>query len=138
MSKEIDTKRRQTMSRDNHHHLGNLATFGFTKAVSERSPARLLSALKLSNLPWSVKYSATCIAIIVAFIVVFRHDLGLDSIDYYVSPIGGFAIFGIVAVIGLSVALMGVSFYSSRSGIDDEVASAHDVHEFPPERAGRP
>jgi hypothetical protein len=126
------------MSRPAHGPLGNLTTFRFTKFIGARSLGRKLSALRPTSLPWAVTYSATSIGIFVAFIVFFRHRLGLDSINYYVSPIGGFAIFGIVAVIGLSVALMGVSFYSSRSGIDDEVGGALDVRESRLEPTSRP
>jgi len=75
---------------------------------------------------WVVRYSLACVVLIVGFIVIFRHLLGLDLLNYG-SQIGVAALLGIVGVIGLSVALMAATFYSSRSGVDDAVGDAHDV-----------
>ena len=83
-------------------------------------------AAKDDKLSWIVRYSLACIVLIVGFIVVFRHVLGLDLLNYG-SQIGVAALFGIVGVIGLSVALMAATFYSSRSGVDDAVRDVHDV-----------
>jgi hypothetical protein len=76
------------------------------KFVAEHWPGVKARASRLSAVPWVVKFSAICVVVIIAFVMIFRHDLGLDAIDYDVGPIGGFAIFGLVGVIGLSVALM--------------------------------
>jgi len=81
---------------------------------------------KDDKLSWIVRYSLACIVLIVAFIVIFRHVLGLDLLNYD-SQIGVAALFGIVGVIGLSVALMAATFYSSRSGVDDAVQDVHDI-----------
>lgn len=81
---------------------------------------------KDSKLSWMVRYSLACIVLIVAFIGIFRHVLGLDVLEY-TSQIGIVALGGIVGVIALSVALMGAAFYSSRSGVDDAVRDAHEV-----------
>jgi hypothetical protein len=83
-------------------------------------------AAKDDRLSWIVRYSLACIVLIVAFIVIFRHLLGLDLLNYG-SQIGVAALFGIVGVIGLSVALMAATFYSSRSGVDDAVQDVHDI-----------
>jgi hypothetical protein len=83
-------------------------------------------AAKDDKLSWIVRYSLACIVLIVGFIVIFRHILGLDLLNYG-SQIGVAALFGIVGVIGLSVALMAATFYSSRSGVDDAVGDVHDV-----------
>ena len=80
---------------------------------------------KDDKLSWVVRYSLACIVLIVGFIVVFRHILGLDLLNYG-SQIGVAALFGIVGVIGLSVPLMAATFYSS-SGVDDAVGDVHDV-----------
>ena len=82
-------------------------------------------AAKDDRLSWIVRYSLACIVLIVAFIVIFRHLLGLDLLNYG-SQIGVAALFGIVGVIGLSVALMAATFYSSRSGKDDEFGESED------------
>jgi len=74
---------------------------------------------------WIARYSLACVALIVAFIVIFRHVLGLDLLSYD-SQIGVAALLGIVGVIGLSVALMAATFYSSRSGKDDEFGESDD------------
>ena len=81
---------------------------------------------KDGKLSWIATYSLACIVLIVAFIVIFRHVLGLDVLEY-TSQIGIAALGGIVGVIALSVALMAATFYSSRSGVDDAVRDAHDV-----------
>jgi len=78
-----------------------------------------------SKVPWIVKYSLACVALIVGFIVIFRHVLGLDLLNYD-SQIGVAALLGIVGVIGLSVALMAATFYSSRTGKDDEFGESDD------------
>ena len=83
-------------------------------------------AAKDDGLSWIVRYSLACIVLIVAFIGIFRHVLGLDVINYG-SQIGVAALLGIVGVIGLSVALMAATFYSSRSGVDDAVQDVHDI-----------
>jgi protein-S-isoprenylcysteine O-methyltransferase Ste14 len=86
--------------------------------------------------PWIVKYSVACVVLIVAFIIIFRHVLGLDVLSY-TSQIGVAALLGIIGVIALSVALMAATFYSSRSGIDDEVRDAHDVGSEPRSKGSR-
>jgi hypothetical protein len=80
---------------------------------------------KDSKSSWIVKYSLACVVLIVASIVIFRHVLGLDLLSYD-SQIGIAALFGIAGVIGLSVALMAATFYSSRSGKDDEFGESED------------
>ena len=115
---------------------GNSTMLRLTRFIGEH--ARMRGFVRLSNLQWVLTYSAICVAIVVAFIVFFRHELGLDAIDYAVSPIGGFAIFGIFAVVALSVGLMGATFYSSRSGVDDEVGNARDIGESAPEGTRQP
>jgi len=78
-----------------------------------------------SKVPWIVKYSLACVVLIVGFIVIFRHVLGLDLLNYD-SQIGVAALLGIVGVVGLSVALMAATFYSSRTGKDDEFGESDD------------
>jgi hypothetical protein len=78
-----------------------------------------------SKLSWIVKYSLACVVLIVGFIVIFRHVLGLDLLNYD-SHIGVAALLGIAGVIGLSVALMAATFYSSRSGKDDEFGESDE------------
>jgi hypothetical protein len=78
-----------------------------------------------SKLSWIVKYSLACVVLIVGFIVIFRHVLGLDLLSYD-SHIGVAALLGIAGVIGLSVALMAATFYSSRSGKDDEFGESDE------------
>jgi hypothetical protein len=82
--------------------------------------------MKDGKLSWVATYSLACVVLIVMFVVIFRHLLGLDVLNYD-SQIGVAALLGIAGVIGLSVALMAATFYSSRSGIDDAVGDAHDV-----------
>ena len=86
---------------------------------------KTLWATKDARLSWVVKYSLACIVMIVGFIVIFRHMLGLDLLNYD-SQIGVAAVLGIAGVIGLSVALMAATFYSSRSGKDDEFGQSDD------------
>jgi hypothetical protein len=75
---------------------------------------------------WIVTYAASSVVLIILFVVLFRHFLGLDALNY-LSHFGIAAVLGLVGVIGLSVGLMAAIFYSSRSGLDDEIAEAHDV-----------
>jgi hypothetical protein len=77
------------------------------------------------KVPWIVRYSLACVVLIVGFIVIFRHVLGLDLLNFD-SQIGVAALLGIVGVIGLSVALMAATFYSSRTGKDDEFGESDD------------
>lgn len=81
--------------------------------------------VKDGKLSWIAKYSLACVVLIVVFIVIFRHVLGLDVLSY-TSQIGVAAVAGIVGVIVLSVALMAATFYSSRSGKDDEFGEPDD------------
>src|SRR5262249_8811604 len=60
-------------------------------------------------------------------VVAFRHLLGLDVLSYS-DPIGIAAILGLLGVIGVGVALMAATFYSARSGIDEQVGDGRDVH----------
>ena len=83
-------------------------------------------AVKDGKISWVVTYSVACVVLFTIFVVIFSHFLGLDVLDY-TAAIGIAAILGLVGVIGVSVALMGAIFYSSRSGIDDEVRDAHDI-----------
>jgi len=83
-------------------------------------------AVKNSKIAWVVTYSVACVVLFIIFVVSFRNFLGLDVLDY-TGAIGIAAILGLVGVIGVSVALMGAIFYSSRSGIDDEVRDARDI-----------
>jgi len=84
-------------------------------------------AVKDGKLSWVVKYASVSVALIVLIVVVFRHVLGLDVLSY-TDPIGIAAILGLVGVIGLGVALMAASFYSARSGMDEQAGDARDVH----------
>ncbi len=56
-----------------------------------------------------------------------RHWLGLDVLSY-TDPIGIAAILGLIGVIGLGVALMAATFYSARSGIDQQAGDARNLH----------
>src|SRR2546423_14329532 len=93
------------------------------KSIEQRLPW----AVKHGKLTWVVKYASLCIALIVVIVVIFRHVLGLDVLSY-TDPIGIAAILGLIGVIGLGVALMAATFYSARSGMDDEAGDARDVH----------
>ena len=93
------------------------------KSIEQRLPW----AVKHGKLTWVVKYASLCIALIVVIVVIFRHVLGLDALSY-TDPIGIAAILGLIGVIGLGVALMAATFYSARSGMDDQATDARDVH----------
>lgn len=84
-------------------------------------------AVRDGRLTWVVKYAGASIASIVLIIIVFRHVLGLDVLDY-TDPIGIAAVLGLIGVIGIGVALMAATFYSARSGMDEQAGEAHDIH----------
>jgi hypothetical protein len=73
-----------------------------------------------------VKYASISVALIVLLVVLARHVLGLDVLSY-TDPIGIAAILGLIGVIGLGVALMAATFYSARSGMDEEAGEARDI-----------
>jgi len=83
-------------------------------------------AVKDGKLTWVMKYAGLSIALLILMVVVFRHVLGLDVLSY-TGPIGIAAILGLIGVIGLGVGLMAATFYSARSGMDEEAGDAHDV-----------
>ena len=84
-------------------------------------------AVKRGKVTWVVKYASLSVALLVLIVVVSRHVLGLDVLSY-TDPIGIAAILGLGGVIGLGVALMAATFYSARSGMDEEAGDARDVH----------
>jgi len=84
-------------------------------------------AVKHGKLTWVVKYASVSVALIVLIVVVSRHWLGLDVLSY-TDPIGIAAILGLIGVIALGVALMAATFYSARSGMDEQAGDARDVH----------
>jgi hypothetical protein len=84
-------------------------------------------AVRGGKLTWGVKYASISIALIVAVVIIGRHWLGLDVLSY-TDPIGIAAILGLIGVIGLGVALMAATFYSARSGMDDEAGDAREFH----------
>ena len=84
-------------------------------------------AVRERKLTWGVKYASISIALIVAVVIIGRHWLGLDVLSY-TDPIGIAAILGLIGVIGLGVALMAATFYSARSGMDDEAGDAREFH----------
>ena len=88
---------------------------------------KLPGAIKQGQLTWVVKYVGLSVALIVLIVVAFRHLLGLDVLSY-TDPIGIAAILGLIGVIGVGVALMAATFYSARSGIDEQVGDGRDVH----------
>lgn len=83
-------------------------------------------AVKRGKLTWVVKFAGLSVALLILIVVVFRHVLGLDVLSY-TDPIGIAAILGLIGVIGLGVALMAATFYSARSGIDEQAGDARDV-----------
>jgi hypothetical protein len=93
------------------------------KSIEQKLPW----AVKHGKLTWVVKYTALSVALIVVAVVAFRHVLGLDVLSY-TDPIGIAAILGLIGVIGLGVALMAATFYSARSGMDEQAGDARDVH----------
>jgi hypothetical protein len=93
-------------------------------------------AVRHGKLTWVVKYASLSVALLVLIVVVSRHVLGLDALSY-TDPIGIAAILGLIGVIGLGVALMAATFYSARSGMDEEAGDARDVH-YDEKRRNRP
>ena len=87
-------------------------------------------AVKHGKVTWVVKYASLSVALLILIVVVSRHVLGLDVLSY-TDPIGIAAILGLIGVIGLGVALMAATFYSARSGMDEEAGDAHDVSRMP-------
>lgn len=83
-------------------------------------------AVKRGKVTWLVKYASLSVALLILIVVVFRHVLGLDVLSY-TDPIGIAAILGLIGVIGLGVALMAATFYSARSGMDEQAGDARDV-----------
>jgi len=84
-------------------------------------------AVKHGKLTWVVKYASLSVALIILLVVVSRHWLGLDVLSY-TDPIGIAAILGLIGVIGLGVALMAATFYSARSGMDQQAGDARNLH----------
>ncbi len=84
-------------------------------------------AVKHGKLTWVVKYASLSVALIILIVVVSRHWLGLDVLSY-TDPIGIAAILGLIGVIGLGVALMAATFYSARSGMDQQAGDARNLH----------
>ncbi len=84
-------------------------------------------AVKHGKLTWMVKYASLSVALIILIVVVSRHWLGLDVLSY-TDPIGIAAILGLIGVIGLGVALMAATFYSARSGMDQQAGDARNLH----------
>ena len=84
-------------------------------------------AVKHGKLTWVVKYASLSVALIILIVVVSRHWLGLDVLSY-TDPIGIAAILGLIGVIGLGVALMAATFYSTRSGMDQQAGDARNLH----------
>ncbi|HEX9321080.1 MAG TPA: hypothetical protein VF913_03005 [Xanthobacteraceae bacterium] len=84
-------------------------------------------AVKHGKLTWVVQYASLSVALIILIVVVSRHWLGLDVLSY-TDPIGIAAILGLIGVIGLGVALMAATFYSARSGIDQQAGDARNLH----------
>ena len=78
---------------------------------------------------------ALCIVLLVGLVVLFRHALGLDVLDYG-NSIGVAALLGLAGVIALGVALMAATFYSSRSGIDEAAQDASGRGDEEPPRFG--
>ena len=83
-------------------------------------------AVNHGKVTWVVKYASLSVALLILIVVVSRHVLGLDVLSY-TDPIGIAAILGLGGVIGLGVALMAATFYSARSGMDEEAGDARDV-----------
>jgi hypothetical protein len=90
--------------------------------IEERFPW----AIKQGKVTWLVKYASISVALIVLIVVLARHVLGLDVLNY-TDPIGIAAILGLIGVIGLGVALMAATFYSARSGMDERAGEAGDL-----------
>src|SRR6266516_1418327 len=84
-------------------------------------------AVKHGKLTWVVKYASLSVALIILIVVVSRHWLGLDVLSY-TDQIGIAAILGLIGVIGLGVALMAATFYSARSGMDQQAGDARNLH----------
>jgi uncharacterized integral membrane protein len=94
----------------------------FLKSLEERLPW----AVRNGRPTWVVKYSGLCIVLLALVVVIFQHWLGLDVLSY-TDPIGIAALLGLITVILIGVALMGATFYSARSGMDEQVGDARDL-----------
>src|SRR6266702_246957 len=94
--------------------------------IVEIHRAKTAWAVKHGKVTWVVKYASLSVALLILIVVVSRHVLGLDVLSY-TDPIGIAAILGLIGVIGLGVALMAATFYSARSGMDEEAGDARDV-----------
>ena len=92
---------------------------------------RLPWAVKDGRPTWVVTYSGLSVVLLILIVVVFRHWLGLDALSY-TDPIGIAAVLGLIGVIALGVALMAATFYSARSGMDDQVGMEEQDREDEP------
>jgi hypothetical protein len=72
---------------------------------------------------WILRYAVACVVLSVLLGTVFADLLGMPGSGHVRIA----AILGFLGVIGAGVALMGATFYSSRSGIDDAVGDLHIV-----------
>src|SRR5260370_37141313 len=97
------------------------------RALLKYIEQKLPWAVKHGKVTWVVKYASLSVALLILIVVVSRHVLGLDVLSY-TDPIGIAAILGLIGVIGLGVALMAATFYSARSGVDEQAGDARDVH----------
>jgi hypothetical protein len=72
------------------------------------------------NLPqsWTARYALACVAAAIALIALCWLVLGYGDLGLNTSATIAL-ILGIVLTVGLGVGLMGLVFYSSRSGRDD-------------------
>jgi hypothetical protein len=82
-------------------------------------------ALRRWRSSWIVRYAVGSVALSLLFGTVFADLLGLPGAGHVRIA----AILGFLGVIGAGVALMGATFYSSRSGIDDSVGDLHTVND---------
>jgi hypothetical protein len=101
------------------------------QSIEEKLPA----FMKHARFRWLAKYVGISVALMIVIVLVFQHVLGLDVLSY-ADPIGIAALLGLIGVIALGVALMGATFYSARSGMDEQAGEAriiepddeHDSH----------
>jgi hypothetical protein len=89
-------------------------------------------AVRNGKLTWATGFVIACVLPILLVVVLFRHWLGLDNL-WAEGQIGIATILGLVGMVGVSIALMALVFYSNRSGLDDQVHDAHDASGEKPE-----
>ena len=82
--------------------------------------------VKSGRLTWVAKYAGVSVGLLILVVILFRHVLGLDVLSY-ADPIGIAALLGLLGVIALGVGLMAATFYSARSGMDEQVGEARDI-----------